>query len=673
MRALGTFGVLIALAAAAAGDLLFGQAGAPPGRPGESAATGGAVIVGRVVDAASGQPIAGAIVTAGGAGQFVLGNAAATAELVAVGVLPQSMAPADVAMTDARGVFVFRDLASGRTTLTVRAAGYLPGAYGQRRPEGSTRSLLITPGETLADVELRLWKTGAISGTILDELGEPVVEVGVRALRRTMVRGRPTFALAGSGASDDRGIYRIGSLVPGEYVVVMPSSVTSIPVSVADSYLSAAGGSDPASRSFVSDVSRAGTAAASGGVTVGDQRVQTDYGRALAPTPRTPEEFAVYPIVFHPSAYTPQQAALVSVGSGEERSGVHLRTGLVRTYRISGSVIGPDGPAPNVNVRLVPAFTRELSTDSGFIASTTSTDAEGRFTIIGATPGDYVIRAQRVGASLGGSATVVRAGDGTFMVIGGEGASMSPGASPPGSETLTGTAAVSVGDTDLSGVSVTLQGGARIAGRLEFTGSSSKPGPADLSRAGVSVTRVDGASVPAQQTRATPQGTFNTPPYPHGDYHLGVVVVPPGWYLRSILVSGREVLDRSIPLSEDLDGVVIRFVDRLGELSGRVGRTGIGAREDAAARVALFPADYQEWMASGMSPRRTRLVDAAADGTFEMPTLVPGDYLVAAVEADTAVELQDPRDIEALARGATRVTIGEAEQRSVTLSVSRLR
>ena len=632
--------------------------------------TGSGVVAGRVVDGGSGQPVSGAIVTLGGSPQVTLGGLPAV-ELVAIGMLPPGMAPTNVAMTDVRGAFVLREVPAGRATLTVRAPGYLPGAYGQRRPDGSTRSLSTGEGETLTDVEVRLWKTGAISGTIFDELGEPVVEVGVRALRRTMLRGRPTFVLAGAGASDDRGMYRIGSLVPGEYVVVMPSSVTSIPTSVADSYLTAAGASDPASRGFVGEVNRAGTAAASGGVAVGDQRVQTDYGRALAPSPRSPEEFAVYPIVFHPSAHTPQQAAVVSVNSGDERTGVDLRTGLARTYRISGTAFGPDGPVPNVSIRLVPAFTRELSTESGFIASATSTDAEGRFTIIGVTPGEYVLRAQRVGATSGGGATVVRAGDGTFMVLGGDTPSGPSGADAPGSGTLTGETAVSVTDGHLSGVSVALTGGARIAGRLEFIGSAAPPGPADLSRAGISVTRLDGALVPSPQTRATPQGTFITPPYPPGDYQLGTLLVPPGWSLRSVLVAGRDVLDRAIPLSDDLDGVVFRFVDRLAELTGRVGRSGAGP--DTAARVALFPADYEEWIASGMAARRARLVDAAPDGTFDIPNLIPADYLVAAVEADTAVELQDPRDVESLARGAMRVTLGEREQRNVTLSVTRLR
>jgi hypothetical protein len=458
-------------------------------------------------------------------------------------------------------------------------------------------------------------------------------------------------------------------LTPGEYVVVMPSSVTSIPASVADAYLEAAGSSDPASRALLSEVSRGGTASASGGVAVGDQRVYTDYGRALAPSPRDGESFAVYPIVFHPAAYSPQQAATVTLGSGDERDGVDLRTSLVRTYRVSGTIAGPEGPMPNVTVRMVPTYTEHLSSDAGFTTSTTSTDAEGRFTLIGITPGDYIVRAARAGEAGGG--TVVRAGDGTFVVLGGDSAPPG-GAQGSGDMALSGETAVSVSDGDVGGLSIPLQGGVRIAGRLEFAGSAAAAAEADQARTLVTAIRVDGQSVPVPRALVDRTGTFTTPPYPAGLYLLSARSPRPGWFMKSVVIAGRDATNRAIDLRRDLDHVVITFVDRLAEVSGRVGR-GAAARPPDGAFVALFPADYMEWMASGMVAERARLVDAAPDGAFEIPALLADNYLIAAVDASTPVDLQDPRDVEALARVGTRLAIGDAEQRTVTLPVSRLR
>src|SRR5579859_3611457 len=81
------------------------------------------LILGRVVDAASGRPIPGAIVTLGG-----LAPVAAAAPAVAV------TSPQPRAMTNAGGQFVFRNLPKGSFSLAVTRAGFLDGAYGRQRP-----------------------------------------------------------------------------------------------------------------------------------------------------------------------------------------------------------------------------------------------------------------------------------------------------------------------------------------------------------------------------------------------------------------------------------------------------------------------------------------------------------------------------------------------------------
>jgi hypothetical protein len=104
----------------------------------------------------------------------------------------------------------------------------------------------------------------------------------------------------------------------------------------------------------------------------------------------------------------------------------------------------------------------------------------------------------------------------------------------------------------------------------------------------------------------------------------------------------------------------------LAGLAGTVQRSGV----DAA--VAIFPADFQNWIASGMSSSRARLVDADKNGTFDVDGLVGGDYAVAAIDASTSVDLQNPADIEALARIATRVTLGDGDQKTLSLAIGRL-
>ena len=73
----------------------------------------------------------------------------------------------------------------------------------------------------------------------------------------------------------------------------------------------------------------------------------------------------VYPTQFFPGTPSAAQATTLTLKSGEERSGVDLTLSPAKTARVSGNVLGPDGPVANVALRLVPEgddFATELET-----------------------------------------------------------------------------------------------------------------------------------------------------------------------------------------------------------------------------------------------------------------------------------------------------------------------
>src|SRR6185503_2350391 len=58
-----------------------------------------------------------------------------------------------------------------------------------------------------------------ITGTVIDEYGEATAGIQVRVMRYAMQGGRRMLQQSGNGSTDDRGVYRVYGLQPGDYLV----------------------------------------------------------------------------------------------------------------------------------------------------------------------------------------------------------------------------------------------------------------------------------------------------------------------------------------------------------------------------------------------------------------------------------------------------------------------
>ncbi|OFW06827.1 MAG: hypothetical protein A3H96_14270 [Acidobacteria bacterium RIFCSPLOWO2_02_FULL_67_36] len=635
------------------------------------------LILGRVVDADSGAPLSGVVITALGFG----GDSPA----------PTPSAGPGAILTDSDGRFVVRSLPKASYVLLASVGGtgyspngflvtgmghqigaYLNGAFGQARPGGPLRTIDLGAGQRLGDVVIRLWKGGAINGHVLDEAGEPLVGVIVSAVSRAS-DGRlfdgPTTR------TDDRGMYRLGTLTPGQYVVVVPQTQTLMPSSMIESLL--AGPQDLAAARRLS--SAAAPQVPEAGVRIGGAVLSTPAEQqltnsVLAEDPATTRH--VYPTTFHPSALGASRAAPISLRSGEERLDVDVQLRPVRTVEVSGVLLDSDGPVPGFGVHLMPAESGDADGAGLLEAAATATDARGAFLFPLVPPGSYTLLAVRIGPAAGGRGAAAGAPRRT---------SEAPGASA--------TLPVAVGNEKIDGLTLTLRPGVRISGRVEFQGGGERPSADLLQDLPVELRRVPKLfrlNPGFAAGRIAPAGEFAFDGVSPGRYELHVFDVPkPGalpiggilerseykasafdmpeaWSLQSITAGGHELPDGVLPVGDgDVADVVIVFTDRPAELNGSLAVPGTNAELNRS--VFVFPADRARWSVAAVSTRAFRTARVSATGAFGVPNMVPGEYYVAAAEDAAVGNWPDPTVLSKLAESAITVRLAANQKLAITL------
>ena len=122
-------------------------------------------------------------------------------------------------LTDDSGVFDLTELPAGRYTLTVSKSGFVSLSYGQRRPLQAGTPLQLADGQQLKGIDFQLPRGSVISGHVLDEDGDAMPGVMVRVMRYQYLQGERRLTPAGNGQTDDKGLYRVWGLMPGDYYV----------------------------------------------------------------------------------------------------------------------------------------------------------------------------------------------------------------------------------------------------------------------------------------------------------------------------------------------------------------------------------------------------------------------------------------------------------------------
>lgn len=273
--------------------------------------TAPATITGRVTDA-SGAPLACAIVRVAGVG---------------ITGVPQ-------VFTDRQGFYEIRGVPAGSFVLTVIKVDHIPLRYGQRGPSDAEVPVTLRERERRENVDFVLPRESIVSGTVVDEHGEPLEGIPVFAypIRRTDGLPMNGEIIKVARATDDRGLFRITGLTPGFYVIAARGS---------------------------GEIARVGRA------------------RGYIPT-------------YHPATTEVSTAVRVPVSAGLDVAGIDITVSPVFTGTVSGTVLDAGGLPFSGTVSL------SASRRSGAVlvdSRSVQTDRSGAFVFRNVARGDYVLKA----------------------------------------------------------------------------------------------------------------------------------------------------------------------------------------------------------------------------------------------------------------------------------------
>lgn len=227
---------------------------------------------------------------------------------------------------------------------------------------------------------------------------------------------------------------------------------------------------------------------------------------------------------------------------------------------------------------------------------------------------------------------------------------------------------LSLGSDDAT-VTMTLVKGGRISGRV-IAESGSLPAGAPIR---VIADPIDPALMRAMLAPTAspmkPDGTFELTDL-IGLRELHLAAEPRGWILKDIRLQGRSIADAPLDFKggEDLRDVEVVLTNKHADLSGTVTDAQNGVVRDYS--VLVFPESEERLRHARRWARWDR---SNQGGRFAVNGLLPGAYLVIAVEDVDDADWSNADYLNQFRAQATRVILAEGEKKTLTLTLASVR
>jgi Carboxypeptidase regulatory-like domain len=344
-----------------------------------------------------------------------------------------------------------------------------------------------------------------------------------------------------------------------------------------------------------------------------------------------------YAQTFYPGTAVQNEAQRVTVTVGQETQQINIAMASTRISTVSGRAVSSSGK-PIARGMLMLA---SLSQAGGITSIGTSLKPDGSFSFSNVAPGEYRIQVSH-------SQNL----DEPFM------SSMTA--------TEFGSVALNITGRDVTDITIVTSPGGTASGRIVFEANTNPPiTPAALNIVGAPV-EFNSMMMGGGAARVRDDWTFEAKGL-LDRRRFRVNNPPPGWFLKSVMHESTDITDSGMEFKEGqtVSDIEIVLTQRVSDLTGTVQDS--RARPSTDYVIVAFSTESARW---GYQTRYVRAIRPNQDGRFSAKGLPPDDYYVIALDYLEAGEEGDPEQLEKWKSAATRVTLVDGEQKTITLKLT---
>ncbi len=468
---------------------------------------------------------------------------------------------------DEHGRFSISLPSAGAWHLSASARGFVTQAYAEHQQFSS--AVVLTPDAPTIDLRFQLAPEAVVTGTVIDEAGEPVRNARLALLNVPHPGPDTTPQPLGTRAvtqTDDRGVYEFANIAPGDYRITLQAQPW--------------------------------YAAAS----------QRRFGPPTSDAPQLdPSLDVAYPMTWYPGGDDPSLAETLTLHGGDtHQADFHL------------------DPVPSIHLRVVPPSSQQQpsphsspifpvvermvpgGTNFSFTPVSVSANSQGQIDIGGLAPGLYKIRIQSQASDVRTSLVEVSAGSTRTLEIG----------APSDVANITlHFDGIDDTQTDENSVQVQLIN--------TETGEAISDSSAELGAGPPRQRRQSGAATQDREIQALP-----------GSYQV-VLRSRQDVYLTGITMPSNEVKGRTVKVHAGESVMTLHVA------SGRASVSGVATfagKPAVGAMILLVPASLGD--RNGLTILRRDQTNT--DGSFELSDVIPGQYILTAIDQGWQVNWNDP-------------------------------